>query len=144
MWFKVLKVKENATREEVEAAYRKLSNEPSVVADMEKGMELRKAYSEAMEQFTDLSGYATTSYQSVEESEVSVTNLETEKSVGQSAGEKLESLKNSKGEQVFTIDKSLLEENKRQKTANNLDARTVIRILRFVVVLGVIIYTWLS
>ncbi len=51
MWYKVLKVSKNASRRRIEKAYQKLINDPKISHDMEKSLEIRQAYSEAIKQF---------------------------------------------------------------------------------------------
>ncbi len=66
MWYKILKVDSKASKDEIENAYRTLSNDPRIVNDMKKSFELRQAYLEGMKQVdTNQSSVNATHYQSL-------------------------------------------------------------------------------
>lgn len=53
MWYNILKVGSNASKEEIENAYRKLSQDPKIMNDMNKSYQVRQAYFEGLKQATN-------------------------------------------------------------------------------------------
>lgn len=65
MWYKILRVDSNASKIEIENAYRTLSQDPKIVNDMNKSFELRQAYLEGIKQASNNQpSVNTTHYQS--------------------------------------------------------------------------------
>lgn len=61
MWYNILKVGSNASKEEIENAYRKLSQDPKIINDMSKSYQIRQAYFEGIKQASNNSSSLNTS-----------------------------------------------------------------------------------
>lgn len=53
MWYDVLKVSKYATRIEVDMAYHKLSSDPSIRGDLNRALEIKNAYTQALQCFDE-------------------------------------------------------------------------------------------
>ncbi len=105
---------------------------------MEESIKVRNAYSEAMETFTDLSGYVTN-----HTTANTTANYDDGEKGVKGVVEKMEQVKDKKGEPVFKVDKTLFEE-KPKKESSDIDVRNVIRIIRLVLFIGFILYAIFS